>query len=316
VTQHDVRLAQGIAVDPSATTAYTVIISPPGVDRIFLHCPGANDTFSSTDVTCDLVADASLFHFGYPPIMRQMYVQTGRELVELLRKVKGSGVTTSLDMTFPDPSSEGGRADWGAIYKAALPYVDLFLPSLEELLFTLRPRTFEELASRGPVVEQASPGLLSDLGVELLDLGVGIVVLKLGERGLYLHTGGLRRLRSMGRARPADLHAWAGLEIWAPCFQVREVGTTGAGDAAIAGFLAAMLRGVGPERAMTMAAAVGACCVEAPDALSGLRTWEATSERVAAGWARRTLSINDPGWRREGPEALWYGPGKRPSMEE
>ncbi len=51
--------------------------------------------------------------------------------------------------------------------------------------------------------------------------------------------------------------------MWAPCFDVEVVGTTGSGDATIAGFLSALLRDASPEEAMTMAVAVGACNVEA-----------------------------------------------------
>ena len=91
------------------------------MDRFFLHCPGANDTFSSADVDYDLVAEAALFHFGYPPVMRRMYADSGRNLMEVLIKAKTTGVTTSLDMTFPDPSSDGGRVDWQVIYKAGTP---------------------------------------------------------------------------------------------------------------------------------------------------------------------------------------------------
>ena len=310
VTQHGARLADGISVDPTAPTSYTVIISPPDVDRIFLHCPGTNDTFSCDDVAYDLVAEAALFHFGYPPIMRRMYTHAGEGLVEVLRRAKATGVTTSLDMTFPDPSSEGGRADWRVILKAALPYVDVFLPSLEELLFALRPKTYEQLCASGPLLAQATAALLADLGLELLDMGVKVAVLKLGHRGLYLRTGGPDRLESLGRARPAGWRQWIDREMWAPCFQVNVAGTTGSGDATIAGFLAALLRGLSPERAMTMAVAVGACNVEAADALSGLRTWDATAERVTAGWARHALSIQAPGWQWDPAQALWLGPGR------
>jgi sugar/nucleoside kinase (ribokinase family) len=310
VSRYDPRLVEGIAVDAGATTSYSVIVSPPGTDRIFLHCPGANDTFASTDVAYDLVRKAALFHFGYPPLMARMYRQAGKELVEILATAKATGVTTSLDMSFPDPSSESGRADWRAIYRAALPHVDLFLPSIEELLFTLRPRTFEQLSSRGPLACQVGAAMLADLSLELLDMGAKMVVLKLGDRGLYLRTAGLDRLESMGRARPAELRPWAGREIWAPCFQVDVVGTTGAGDATIAGFLAALLRGLVPEQAMVMAVAVGACNVEAADALSGLRTWEATTERVAAGWARRDMGAPGADWRRDAATGLWLGPAE------
>ena len=71
------------------------------------------------------------------------------------------------------------------------------------------------------------------------------------------------------------------------------MGTTGAGDATIAGFLTALLRDVPPERALAIAAAVGACNVEAADAVSGVRSWEETLARIDAGWptvAWRTLT--------------------------
>ena len=82
-----------------------------------------------------------------------------------------------------------------------------------------------------------TPELLSDLGQELLDLGTKIVGLKLGERGLYLRTASRAALEAMGRICPSDPAAWADREMWTPCFQVNVVGTTGAGDATIAGEL-------------------------------------------------------------------------------
>lgn len=34
---------------------------------MFLHCPGANDTFSVDDVRYDLVSEARLFHLAIRP---------------------------------------------------------------------------------------------------------------------------------------------------------------------------------------------------------------------------------------------------------
>jgi sugar/nucleoside kinase (ribokinase family) len=83
------------------------------------------------------------------------------------------------------------------------------------------------------------------------------------------------------------------------------IGTTGSGDATIAGFLSALLRDAPPAEAMTMAVAVGACNVEAADALSGVRSWEATQQRVAQGWARLPMEINAPGWHWNSQDQLW-----------
>ena len=43
-------LARGIVAAEGEVTLYSVVINPPGVDRIFFHCPGANDTFTDADV--------------------------------------------------------------------------------------------------------------------------------------------------------------------------------------------------------------------------------------------------------------------------
>ncbi len=98
---------------------------------------------------------------------------------------------------------------------------------------------------------------------------------------------------------------WADRELWAPCFKVDVVGTTGSGDATIAGFLTALLRDASPETAMTMAVAVGACNVEAADALSSVRSWEDTARRIAQGWARLPVKIEAPGWQWNDQHQLW-----------
>lgn len=307
VEAHGPGLADGMIVDRAATTSYTVIINPPEVDRIFLHYAGPNDTFAAADVRYDLAAAADLFHFGYPPLMRRMYQDGGRELVEILQRVCSGGTTTSLDLTFPDPAAPAGRADWKAILRQSLPFVDIFLPSIEEVLFMLRRPTYEALRKQygADLLQGITPELLSDLAEELLALGVKIVGLKLGDRGFYLRTAGRAAIADLGRAAPTDPAAWADRELWSPCFRVEVVGTTGAGDATIAGFLAALLRGLGPAEAVTAAVAVGACNVEAADALSGLRPWDETMRRVATGWPRHALTLNAPGWQYDGEHGLW-----------
>ena len=301
----DPTLLAGMKLDPQAITSYTLIISPPHIDRIFLHCPGANHEFGSSDVGDDQLAQADLLHFGYPPVMRRIYRNNGRELADLLGRAKAIGLTTSLDLCYPDPHAEAGRLDWLAFFRSVLPHVDVFAPSLEELLFMLRRQTLDNLSARGSVVDQATPELLHDISDELIGLGAKIILIKLGARGAYLRTAGITAIDQLGRAVPTDRAAWANREMWAPCFDVEVVGTTGSGDATIAGFLSALLRDASLEEAMAMAVAVGACNVEAPDALSGLRSWEATQQRIAQGWARLPVALDAPGWTYDVRCDLW-----------
>ena len=101
---------KGLIVSKDSSTSYTIAIAPPGTDRIFLHNPGANDTFSLEDLDFGKIAEADLFHFGYPPLMKRTYAEDGRELIEMFRRIKETGTITSLDMAFVDEDSEAGKA--------------------------------------------------------------------------------------------------------------------------------------------------------------------------------------------------------------
>ncbi len=311
IAAHDPNLTRGMVVDPTASTSYTIVINPPDLDRSFLHYPGANDSFGDADIRYDRLASARLFHFGYPPLMARMYQDGGVELAALFRRAKETGVTTSLDMSLPDPASPAGRAPWRQIMERTLPWVDIFMPSIEELLFMLRCKTYAQWHTAfggAGLLAHVTPALLSEIGAELVAMGARIVGLKLGQRGLYLRTAGLPALRGLGRGRPADVAAWAQRQLWAPCCRVDVAGTTGAGDATIAGFLSGLLRGLAPEAALTAAVAVGACNVEALDALSGIRPWQATLDRLAVGWPRHALHLTAPGWHFNPTVQLWVGP--------
>lgn len=56
---------------------------------------------------------------------------------------------------------------------------------------------------------------------------------------------------------------------------------TGAGDTSIAAFLTAVLAGYSPEMSMHLAAAAGASCVAAYDALSGLKPFAELEQRIS-----------------------------------
>jgi sugar/nucleoside kinase (ribokinase family) len=304
---NDPALLEGVTVDAGVETAYTLIFSAPGCDRAFLYSPGAMNTFTEDDIDYTQIMTTDLFHFGYPTIMPRLVEHNGDRLTAIFQRAKECGATTSLDVTFPDPSSPNGRADWHAILAAVLPFVDILQPNLEETLFLLR-------GENRPGIEP-TPALLDDLSSELIHLGAAMVLLKLGEGGLYLRAAGQERVADMGRAAPASpklgegglyLRAagqervadmgraapanpadWAKKTLHQPCFEVQVAGTTGAGDAATAGFLSGLLRGLGPQEALTAGAAAGACCVEKPDTLSGLMDWDAMMARVKKGWQTR-----------------------------
>lgn len=310
------KLVGGMVVAEGEYTSYSVILSAPGMDRIFIHAPGCNDTFAADDIRYDLLETSALFHFGYPPLMQHMYRDDGAELADIFKRAKACGVTTSLDLSMPvGPAS---RANWQAILQATLPYVDIFLPSVEELLLILRRPVFEQLSKKAhhtDILNLVTPNMVTELGKQLLDMGAKVVGLKMGERGLYMRTSDADTLTQMGRAEPPKRIVWANRELWAPCFATQVVGTTGAGDATIAGFLLGLLRGMTPEATLAAACAVGACNVEAADALSGIQSWPETMSRIANGWPRllleakkgSPLDMRTFGWRWDETYELWVG---------
>lgn len=286
-----------IAVSPGATTSYTVVLNPPGTDRIFLHYPGTNDSFSVQDVQYG-TAEAGLLHFGYPPLMRQMYQDQGVNLKLLFQGAKEQGLLTSLDLAMPDPDSISGQLDWVAILRGVLPYVDFFLPSLDELLFMMDRSAYDRL-QKGLLAVDAE--LLDAVSLPLLDWGAGVIGIKLGEEGFYLRSGS--KAGSLGEG-------WRHRQMLVPTFKVDVQGTTGAGDTAIAGFLAGISLGMTPEKTLSLANAVGAFCVEAVSSIAGIPDLAMVQARVERGWERGSTRIVPGSWH-VGSDGVFLGPADR-----
>jgi len=291
-------LAGGVVTAAGEPTSYTVVLSPPGSDRVFLHCPGTNDTYGAADVADAGLAGGRIFHFGYPTVMRRMYSDGGEGLHDIFHRARQAKLTTSLDLAQVDRNSDAARVDWRAYFRRVLPEVDVFLPSVDEVRYML-----------GGDESQAVDGkLLAEIAADLLAMGPAIVAIKLGDQGLYVRTAERGRLSSCGLAGPGDPSAWANRELLAPCFLVNVAGTTGAGDCTIAGFLASLLHGLMPEDSATSAVAAGACCVERPDATSGIPDWNILQARIRAGWRKLPVQLPLVGWRGRPDDAILYAP--------
>ena len=280
-------LGDHIRILPGQASAYTVVIEPQDHDRTLLTHTGVYRDFGSDSVDLDLASDCKLFHLGYPTLLPRLFGGAGADFVELMANVKARGVVTSVDMTLPAADDPGGKADWRSILSRCLPHVDIFLPSIEEIMFMLRREDYARW--QGQVIQRMTRGYLRSLADELLSMGAGIAGLKLGDRGLYLRASDqVQRLAFLSRIDQSPA-AWTGIETWHPAYQVQVAGTTGAGDAAYAGFIAALLRGLDAEACARRACAVAACNIEAADATSGVKSWGATGKRLASGWATRSL---------------------------
>ncbi len=131
------------------------------------------------------------------------------------------------------------RGRWMDVLRPCMPYIDVFMPSIDEAI---------ELAGG-----EQDPVKIADY---FFSLGVKQVVIKLGSRGCYLR----------------ETKDSEGVVV--PCYKVKAIDTTGAGDSFCAGFLSGMAKGLSFTECGRFANAVGAHCVQAMGATTGIRSYE------------------------------------------
>lgn len=283
-------VTEGMLSVPGEQTSYSVVLAIPGVDRIFLHDPGCNNTFDLEDVKKADFDGVKLFHFGYPPLMRKLFADQGAELTAMFEYVGSKGIITSLDMAAVDPESEAGKVDWNLILKNTLPYVDVFVPSVEELCFMLDPQRLEEWNRRakgGDVVDVLTLEDIEPLAETCMEYGVKVLLLKCGTPGLYYRIAGADALQKMKDVIDLPVDEWADRKGFEASFKPEKVlSATGAGDTTIAAFLTSLLSGRTLKQAVSLAAAEGASCVESYGAMDGIRTLPELEKKIADGWEK------------------------------
>lgn len=303
---HSLHLADDLVIDLSLPTGKLLISIPTDPEQPFLHSPGANATFYASDLPRRILEEADLFHFGNPSEMRSVYRGEAAELVSILQRARRAGLTTSLEYSLPDPASPAFGADWAEILANTLPLVDVYVPSLEELVFLLHRATDDRVLAdnRTPIIETIEPGLLTELANKVLDYGVKVLLINCSHRGIYLRTAPGAKWEKGGRGLEGLDETWHDRELWAPPFCVTVNGTAGAGDTTLAGFLSSILRGTGPETALRIAAAMGPASVETALPPSELPTWEEMIARVNGGWETHPLELGS-GWCWDPGQGLW-----------
>ena len=288
------QASEGMLVCKGERTSYSVVLAIPGIDRIFLHDPGANNTFCADDVPQEILEEAALFHLGYPPLMKQMYQNGGSELKCLMKRAKDCGVATSLDFTSIDESAEVGTVDWYLLLKEVIPYIDFFVPSVEELCYMLDKERFHSWQARaagGDITEildiEKDVKPLADISMKL---GAKVLLIKCGAKGMYYRTADSETLKQVGAKVELDISKWADRDGFEKSFKPERIASgTGAGDTSIAAFLKAMLDGDTIEESVQLAAATGACCVAAYDAIGGLKSFDELRSKIVAGWEKNEV---------------------------
>ena len=265
-------------------TSYTIVLSPPGFDRSFLHFTGTNDTFKFADLNISNIEDGYLFHFGYPTLMAGFYENNAGDLIKMYKNIKKAGLITSLDVAAFDLESKQGKLDWKEILKQVLPYVDIFEPSFEELLCMMDKEAYKELLERaGDEDVCMCLSLKKDirpLAKKVMELGVSILLIKCGAAGMYLCTSeDVSKKLGIGSE-------WDNFKYFQKSFKPDRIKSAiGAGDTAIAAFLYGFINDYKPKEAMEIAAGTGAMCITEYDTFSGLSDIKKLEEKIKNNWS-------------------------------
>ena len=225
---------KGLKADPTVQTSASIVMLDATGERSFLHCVGANAAFGYADVDFSVIEGCDLVFVTGSFLMDRF---DGAETAAFLKKCKEMGKTTFLDVCWD------AKDRWGALLDCALPYIDYFMPSIDEAV---------RIAACG----SEEPDAIADV---FMQKGARNVVIKVGKKGAYL--------RCAGEAKGKLYPTYKGVKV---------VDTTGAGDSFCSGFLTAFARGKAPAECVMFANAVGSLCVTAKGATTGIRSYEET----------------------------------------
>jgi len=206
----------------------------------------------------------------------------------LFTKVRNMGVVTSLDFSLPDPGSESGKVDWPEIMKNTLPFVDIFLPSLEEVVQIMMPGKYNYLQSingkTGADKKKAIIDLAREAGRLIIDSGVKVLLIKAGENGIYLRTGNIVSPENNFHFLN-DLKEWNNRELWCDAYyadSTRVINSSGAGDTAVAAFLSAIINGEDPGLSVKYAAIAGRNSLYCKNVFRDISNWQKMEEELGS----------------------------------
>ena len=218
--------AGGIKVSKTSKTSASVVLVHSNGERSFLHCLGANSDFSIDDLDFSIILNSKILFIAGALLMPKF---DGNPSSEVLKKAQGAGITTVMDTAWDS------KGKWMKLIEPCMPYLDYFIPSLEEA---------EMISGKNQPIE------IADL---FLHAGVKTVVIKLGSKGCFVKN------KVSGHY---FIEAYKGINA---------VDTTGAGDSFAAGFITGLIKGWDLQTCGKFANAVGAHCVMKVGATSGIK---------------------------------------------
>jgi sugar/nucleoside kinase (ribokinase family) len=226
----------GIKIDRTSRTSASVVLIHSNGERSFLHHLGANAEFLAEDIDFSIILNSKILFIAGALLMPKF---DGSPTTEILKKAQQAGIITVMDTAWDSTGK------WMQLIKPCLPYLDYFIPSLEEAEMISGKKEPEEIAD------------------EFLETGVKTTVIKLGSNGCFIKN-------NIGEKYLLD--AFKGIKV---------VDTTGAGDSFAAGFITGLSKGWDLQLCGKFANAVGAHCVMEVGATSGIKNLNTVLDFIA-----------------------------------
>jgi sugar/nucleoside kinase (ribokinase family) len=212
-------------------TSATIVNVRPNGERPALHVRGASDHFDVTPAMFEQVFDAPIVHLGGTGLLRKL---DGPASVTLLKEAKRRGRTVTFDLI-------AASAETAKVVVPLLPFIDYFMPSIEE------------------AKDMSGQATAEDCAKFYLDKGAACCIFTQGGDGaFYAHRDGTR-LRS-------------------PAFDIKVVDTTGCGDAFDAGFIAALHHRMDVETSLRFAQASAGLVATGLGSDAGIQSFAHTLE--------------------------------------
>lgn len=226
----------GLKTNDTVQTSTSIQMIDEGGERSYFHCTGTNAVFSEKDIDYSVIERCDMVFVTGTYLMDTF---DGGETMKFLKRCKDMGKTTFLDVCWD------AKGQWGKILDMSMPYIDYFMPSIDEAVCIAQKDSLEEIAD------------------VFVSKGAKNVIIKLGSKGSYLRKDG----ESKGK-------------VFLPYYVENPVDTVGAGDSFCSGFLAAYARGRSTEECMVFGNAVGSHCVTAKGATAGIKSFEETIDFI------------------------------------
>ena len=201
----------GLVSKEGVQTSSTMLPIRPNGERPALHVMGANAVFSVQDVDLDSLDAYDAVHVGGTYLMPSF---DGSGAASVLERAQSAGALTTMDVL------SISQDDMMSVLRPCLPFLDFFMPNLEEAQMITGLEKPDEIARL------------------FLDKGVGTVILKMGEYGSAIYSA------EVGKER-------------VPAYSVDVVDTTGCGDAYNGGLIYGMCSGLGVIESARLGSACG-----------------------------------------------------------